>query len=145
MLASFDKTNRRDASLVQCLKTIGMPSDRITYLQDHEATSEAIHEQYMSMLTKSKSGDHLFLYYCGHGTWTDEKTVSFCAYDYDGSNKIGWNTSEMVQLLIDNFKGEHVLIAADCCHSGRFAFSILYAPPPFFFLIMSTTWFKNLP
>ncbi len=42
---SFPKTARRDAELVQLLRTRGVPSTQIVYLQDRMATGRAIRSE----------------------------------------------------------------------------------------------------
>jgi hypothetical protein len=122
MLSEFSQQNRRDKTIVNSLKDLGMLPERISYLADENATGDRILSEFHKMLGRSKPGDCLLIYYCGHGVWDDaEKFVSFCAYDYDGKEggNNHWNTDSIFSDLHSQFKGKQVYMLADCCHSGR--------------------------
>lgn len=110
--------HRRDAQLVQHFKSVGVAEDRITYLQDRQATRHRIQKELTDQLSKTKPGELLVFYFTGHG-FRDRKdhSVHFANYDAaDGDS--AWAVTSIFETLESNFHGSHVLLMADCCYSG---------------------------
>lgn len=110
--------NRRDAQLVQHFKSAGVTDDRISYLQDRQATRDRIQKELVGQLAKTKPGELLIFYFAGHG-FRDHKThtVHFANYDA-GDGDTAWPVKSIFDTLEANFHGSHVLLMVDCCYSG---------------------------
>lgn len=110
--------NRRDAQLVQHFKQAGVTEDRISYLQDRQATRAHIQKEFLGQLAKTKPGELLIFYFTGHG-FRDHKShaVHFANYDADEGDT-AWPVKSIFDTLEANFHGSHVLLMADCCYSG---------------------------
>ncbi|HKP37707.1 MAG TPA: hypothetical protein VJT71_12700 [Pyrinomonadaceae bacterium] len=116
---SFPKANRRDAKLVNFFRGAGVPSTQVTYLQDAQATTRRVRERFSQMLSQTRDGDFLFVYFTGHGYKSDdERTTFFATYDA-GENAFGWSTRSIVSDINSRFHGSRVLLTADCCFSGE--------------------------
>ena len=114
---SFPKTNRRDVQLVDSLTRWGVPAERILYLQDGAATSDAVRKGFARQVARVAPGDTLFFYYAGHG-YRRESDASFWMAPYDANElDTHFGLSEMAKLL-QSFQGARLVLAADCCHSG---------------------------
>jgi len=116
--ASFPKENRRDAQLVRFFRQKGVPSNHVTYLADAEATTARVQSALAKMLDQTSEGDLLFFYYTGHGYQSeDEKTTYFATYDASDDQE-GLSTDAIVRTIAKRFRGDRVILAADCCYSG---------------------------
>ena len=116
---SFPKANRRDAQLVNFFRGEGVPSNQLVYLQDAQATTRRVRERFAQMLSQTREGDFLFVYFTGHGYKSDdERTTFFATYDA-GENANGWSTRSIVSDINWRFHGSRVLLTADCCFSGE--------------------------
>ena len=118
--ASFPKEGRRDAELVDLFRSRGVPAAQIVYLQDEAATGRAIRSELSKMLAKTRPGDLLVLYYCGHGYKDDKGAGYFASYDSDGEAR-GWAMAEIPRAIEAAFKGQRALLLADACYSGVLA------------------------
>jgi uncharacterized caspase-like protein len=115
---SFTKENRRDAQLVRFFKQKGVPSSRLVYLADKQATTSRVQAALATMLAQTGRGDLLFLYFTGHGYQSEDGTKTFFA-TYDASdNHPGWSVDAIVRTIAAKFRGDRVILAADCCYSG---------------------------
>lgn len=114
--SSFPKENRRDASLVNYFKSIGVSPSQIIYLQDKSATSNNIQKSMIDLLKQTNPEDFLFLYYCGHG-YEQGKETFFASYDAS-KNIDGWKVSSIFSTIEEYFNGNKVFLTADCCYSG---------------------------
>lgn len=121
--AAFPKEGRRDAELVELLRTRGVPRDQIVYLHDEMATLRAIRARLSTLLARTRPGDLLILYYCGHGYKGEKGEGYFASYDSDGAAQ-GWAMAEIPRALEAGFKGERVLLLADACYSGVLALDV---------------------
>lgn len=117
----FPQEERRDAELVELFRSAGVPAEQIVYLRDAEATLGAIEERLAEVLSRTREGDLLVLYYCGHG-YTDERgAVHFASYDALTGGVPGWAVAAIFDAVERRFRGSGVLLTADCCHSGALA------------------------
>ena len=115
---SFPKENRRDAQLVRFFRQKGLPSSRLVYLADTQATTARAKAAFSKMLDQTAPGDLLFFYFTGHGYQDDEGTETFFA-TYDASDdRPGWSVDAIVRTINQKFRGDRVVLAADSCHSG---------------------------
>lgn len=110
---------RFDAKLVDFFQAQGVPESQIVYLQDGEATLEAIQESLVEFLSDSSEDELLILYFAGHGDWdSDSNEYYFANYDASDSYDGYWSVSSIVDDIEENFSGSQVLLLADCCYSG---------------------------
>ncbi|MDQ7778777.1 MAG: Tudor-knot domain-containing protein, partial [Planctomycetota bacterium] len=118
---SFPVKARRDAELVEFFKLQNVPAEQIVYLQDKKATAAEIKAALSTLLAKTKEGDLLFLYYCGHGHKPDTASTFFASYDAGDKDVPGWSVSSIVADIERDFKGARAILTADCCYSGTLA------------------------
>jgi hypothetical protein len=115
---SFPKANRRDAQLVRFFRQQGVTANHIVYLADKQATTSHAQNALDKMLTQTAPGDLLFFYFTGHGYQSDDGKKTFFA-TYDASDdRAGWNVDAIVRTIAAKFRGDRVILAADCCYSG---------------------------
>lgn len=82
--SSFPQKNRRDAILLDVLRSKGVPENQIVYLKDSEATAAKIAESFPRFLQQAKAGDTVIGCFCGHGYKSaDNKTAFFATFDAD--------------------------------------------------------------
>ncbi|HEX3654437.1 MAG TPA: Tudor-knot domain-containing protein [Pirellulales bacterium] len=114
-----DQPNRCDRRLVQRFKIAGVPAERIVYLEDRQGTKERIERELLAQLAKSQPGDMFVFYFAGHGT-RDTKThqTYFANYDAGETWASHWAVSSIFDVLDRHFRGDRVIMMADCCHSG---------------------------
>ncbi len=118
MFPSFPQTNRRDAQLAEFFRRQGVPAEQMVYLQDEQATTRRVRNEFSEMLSRTKEGDFLFVYFTGHGYKSDDESQTFFA-TYNASDKVaGWSTESIVSDLNQSFKGSRVFLTADSCYSG---------------------------
>jgi hypothetical protein len=118
---SFPKENRRDALLVKhFIEAKGVPTERIVWLKDNEATQKAIRSALAAQLARTRKGDSIFLYYAGHGSREEPGVTYFVPHDARGGKvaATSWAVPEIIDELEKGFQGESAIVAADCCHSG---------------------------
>ena len=116
---SFPAANRRDAQLADFFRREGVPANQLIYLQDAQATTRRVRQRFAQMLSQTREGDLLFVYFTGHGYKSDdERTTFFATYDA-GENTDGWSTRSIVSDINLRFRGSRVLLTADCCYSGE--------------------------
>jgi hypothetical protein len=118
---SFPKENRRDRELVNFFREQGVPPAQIVYLQDRGATTRRIQNALRSLLSKTKEGDTLFLYYTGHGYKAGNGRAYFASYDANEDENPGWAMDSIPSTVERYFKGERAFLTADCCFSGALA------------------------
>lgn len=116
----FPKDDRRDVRLVQILKEKGVPSSHIMYLQDHSATIGAVHRELPKFLQRASAGDWVIVYFAGHGYKSDNGEAFLATYDAS-EKTLGWRMRSVPEVIDQNFKGSHALIALDNCYSGAMA------------------------
>ncbi|MBD2186086.1 agenet domain-containing protein [Aerosakkonema funiforme] len=111
---------RFDEKLVEFFRAAGLPGKQIIYLQDSEATIEAIQGSLTEVLANTEEGDLFILYFAGHGDWdSDTGEHYFINYDANGSDRDNyWSISSIFDSIENNFNGSKVLLLADCCYSG---------------------------
>lgn len=118
---SFPQENRRDRELVRFFREQGVPSEQIVYLQDRAATTRRIKNELVSLLSKTREGDNLFLYYTGHGYKNENGRAYFASYDANDEDNPGWAVDSIPSTVERYFKGASAFLTADCCFSGALA------------------------
>jgi len=118
---SFPQANRRDAQLADYFRREGVPANQLVFLRDEQATSGRVRNQFSEMLSQTREGDTLFVYFTGHGYKSeDERTTFFATYDASERTS-GWSTRSIVEEINWGFHGSQALLTADCCFSGALA------------------------
>ncbi len=115
---SFPQTNRRDVQLAEFFRREGVPANQLTYLKDAQATTREVRARFSQMLSQTREGDFLFVYFTGHGYKSDDERTTYFA-TYDAGAKSGWSTRSIVTDINSAFRGAGVLLTADCCFSGE--------------------------
>jgi hypothetical protein len=119
MFESFPQQNRRDAQLAEFFRQQGVPPEQMVYLQDEQATTRRVRNEFSNLLARTKEGDLLFVYFTGHGYKSDDERQTYFA-TYNASDKVaGWSTESIISDINQSFHGSRVLLTADCCYSGR--------------------------
>lgn len=118
MFESFPQQNRRDAQLADFFRRQGVPAEQMVYLQDEQATTRRVRNEFSGLLSRTKEGDFLFVYFTGHGYKSDDGRQTFFA-TYNASDTVpGWSTESIISDINWGFRGSRVLLTADCCYSG---------------------------
>ncbi len=125
--SSFPKNIRKDTVLRDTLKARGVPDEQIVYLQDSAAKTAVVEEKFAEFLKKPAPGDWVFVYFEGHGYKTDDGVPYLATYDV-GDNTKGWKFDSVPDVIEQNFKGSHAIIALDNCYSGAMADSVKRKP-----------------
>jgi uncharacterized caspase-like protein len=121
MFESFPQQNRRDAQLADFFRRQGVPPAQMVYLQDEQATTRRVRNEFSNLLARTKEGDLLFVYFTGHGYKSDDERQTFFA-TYNASDKVaGWSTESIICDINQGFHGSRVWLTADCCYSGSLA------------------------
>ena len=118
---SFPQANRRDAQLADYFRREGVPANQLVFLRDEQATIRRVRTEFSEMLSQTREGDSLFVYFTGHGYKSDDERTTFFA-TYDASERTsGWSTRSIIEDINWGFHGAQVLLTADCCFSGALA------------------------
>jgi hypothetical protein len=125
MFGSFPVKNRRDAALVDFFKKNGVPETQVVYLQDKQATQQRIDSAFAVELKKLRPDDLLIVYYCGHGSKSEEGYDVFLAsYDAGDDEVEGWSINSIPGKIKSESKCARVLWLLDCCYSGQAALAL---------------------
>jgi len=125
MFGSFPVKNRRDAALVDFFKQGGVPEAQIVYLQDKQATQQRIDSAFTAELKKLRSDDLLIVYYCGHGSRSENgNDVYLASYDAGDDDVSGWSVNSIPEKIKSESKCARVLWLLDCCYSGQAALAL---------------------
>ncbi|HEX6189097.1 MAG TPA: caspase family protein [Pyrinomonadaceae bacterium] len=114
----FPELNRRDAQLAEFFRGAGVPANQLVFLRDEQATIGRVRTEFAEMLSQTREGDFLFVYFTGHGYKAEDERETLFA-TYDASERVpGWSTRSIVRDINWGFHGSRVLLTADCCYSG---------------------------
>lgn len=118
---SFPQANRRDAQLAEFFRGAGVPANQLVFLRDEQATIRRVRAEFSEMLSQTREGDFLFVYFTGHGYKSEDERETLFA-TYDASERLpGWSTRSIVRDINWGFRGSRVMLTADCCYSGALA------------------------
>lgn len=118
-IGTFPLEGRQDRVLKETLIRRGVPEKNILYLEDQQATKERVLDGLTSLAKLAGPKSTFVFYYAGHGALVDG---SHFFYNYDinhhNLNKTGLSVATLKRILIQHFRGERLLLFADCCFSG---------------------------
>jgi len=119
-LTPYTKENRQDRAFEAQLVADGVPEENIVFLEDSEATRDSIISALQNIVKCSHNT--LIFYYAGHGIRRGNETF-FANYDVNTRQveKTGFSLTELGRILKGSWKGNRLLLFADCCHSGALA------------------------
>lgn len=119
----YTKWNRRDEQLFEYFKAAGVPSKKLVYLADKDATLKNIKQKLNAVLEHSTPRDTLIFYYCGHGDLDKKGNGVYMNYDFD--EKVGGLTAKFIASTVKKrFRGRNALFLGDCCSSGAISSSL---------------------
>ncbi len=118
-LETYPQEGRRDAELVAHLREAG--AQDVVFLADREATKARIEVDFAGLLERSRPGQALVVYYTGHGFREGSGDVGFAPWDAGDEVATTWRVRAIVDAIAARFRGDRVLLLADCCHSGALA------------------------
>ena len=119
-LATYPEKGRVDADMIRAYGRRGVPPDHIVFLKDREATRDTIMTRLAALLAQTADEDTLIFYYAGHGSrdyHDPARPVSFITFDTAKT----WLLKSVLDSIEANFRGQRVLLTADCCYSGGLA------------------------
>jgi hypothetical protein len=120
-LSTYPTADRQDRALYDMLVRRGVPKSQIELLLDEQATLTAMRRAVLKAAARARDGDTLIFYYAGHGT-SENGNACLMNYDVDTSRSdTTFTGGDLVKILAAEFKGDHVLLFADCCYSGALA------------------------
>lgn len=138
-LESFSTKNRRDRKLVNFFLKAGVPQEKICYLANQNATLQGVMAAVKEQAAAAGPGETLIFYYCGHGWLDDDNKYGYLAnYDAGDTNESWLSVNEIVQQLRKNFKGDQLIVLADCCCSGALAEAMKAANPSFKYAVLTS-------
>lgn len=114
-IPAFPSENRQDFAFEQALIIRGIPEENIELLLDEKATWSGIKNAFRRVGERAQEGDTLLFYYAGHGK-DSAKGVRFA--EYDAKLGGGFPLPVLGELITQTFRGEKILLFADCCFSG---------------------------
>jgi hypothetical protein len=109
-------------SATQMAQAMQVPASNTRYLQDEQATGDAIRRALRELGERTREGDRVFIHYSGHGTRFNDVSAGGCveallAHDGGASGTI--TNREMAQLLQPlTRKTDKLFVMYDACHSG---------------------------
>lgn len=139
--SSFPQKNRRDKVLLDVWRTRGVPESQILYLQDKAATTAKIQSEFEKFLSQTKTGDTLFVYYCGHGYKIENVETLLASYDANSTK--GWKVNEIPDTINRFFKGENAVIMLDNCYSGAMAEAVKARNSEISYAVLASSHFNS--
>ena len=136
-----------DVALMRSLLTsrFSIPAADITILQNDQATHSKIRSAFAALTARIKSGDTVYIYYSGHGSYVPDKTVqsgqleTWVTYGARSKKNAGVDDFDVLSKEIAGWlapiyeKSKAVVFVSDSCHSAtvsRGATGGVRAAPP---------------
>lgn len=119
-IGSFSKKERKDEELYNLLIAREVPRQNIILLLDSKATGSNMEKSIRDISGKAPPGSTFLFYYAGHGIRESDNSTYFANYDMI-SGKAGttaFDMSKIARILKESFRGDFVILLADCCYSG---------------------------
>ena len=119
---SLPGTKLDKESATQMATAMQVPASNIRYLQDEQATGNAIRQALQELTDRVQDGDRVFIHYSGHGTRYNDPAAGGCVealLAYEGGPSSVITNHEMADLLktITN-RTDKLFVMYDACHSG---------------------------
>jgi hypothetical protein len=108
---SFSDRHRKDEELARLIESRGA-KERVTTLLDGQATGKAVLQALAEAADASEPDATLVFYYAGHGDRDKQGAIRFLGYDER------FSLADVEATIRKSFKGESVVLLADCCFSG---------------------------
>jgi hypothetical protein len=109
-------------SATQMAGAMQVPRSNITYLQDEQATGDAIRRAVRELDERVQPGDRVFIHFSGHGTRYNDPAAGGCVealLAHDGGLPGTITNREMAQMLSSvTAKTDKLFVMYDACHSG---------------------------
>lgn len=109
-------------SATQMARAMQVPAANITYLQDEQATGDAIRRALAELNARVEDGDRVFIHYSGHGTRFNDPAAGGCVealLAHDGGQNGTITNRQMADLLKPmTGKTDKLFVMYDACHSG---------------------------
>ncbi len=116
-LSSFPKENRRDQALYDRLRAMGVPAAHMKLLLDEQATEAAMEAAVETVARAAAARSTFIFYYAGHG-YPASRGICLANYDAGVNGREGFFVDRITTLVKQHYRGDRVLLFADCCHSG---------------------------
>ena len=119
-LSPFSVELRKDKELFDIFSKSPVNKDSFALILDEKGTLKEIRQALKSLAEQSSSGETFIFYYAGHGIRGDGGKTYFANYDIVSASpkESGFCLDELISILGDTFKGNRVILLADCCYSG---------------------------
>ena len=117
-IRSFSTDGRQDRALHDALIDLGVEPANMILLLDGAATAAGIRRGIERACQRSTDRSTLVVYYAGHGARTPNGLVLLASDASSQAGTGGVNANDMARTIGSNFKGQRVLLFADCCFSG---------------------------
>lgn len=109
-------------SATQMARAMQVPADRIRYLQDEQATGDAIRGALRDLAHRVEDGDRVFIHFSGHGTRYRDPSAGACVealLAHEGGASGTLTNAEIARLLEPiTRKTDKLMVIYDACHSG---------------------------
>ncbi len=109
---------RRDTTLLDAFRALGVPDGNIVFLADSAATLETTEEQMAAHFGQAGPDDLAIFYFTGYSSH-DGSEASFVLTDEH------WPVRRIFALIEQHFTGSQALLLADTAHSGALAAEML--------------------
>jgi hypothetical protein len=115
-LSDMGTEDRRDQTLCDTFVECGVPKEQVTFIKGKDAILANVKKAFSALLKKTKKGDFLIIFFDGHGVAPRGKG-RFALYNARGRTGY-WDVTDVFKDVEKQFKGDHILMMADCCHAG---------------------------
>ncbi len=112
-------TRHDKVSATQMAQSMQVPPANIAYLQDGQATGQAIRKALSDLDTRTMPGDRVFIHYSGHGTRYNDAAAGGCVealLSYDSDTITNREIADLLRPITT--KTDKLFVMYDACHSG---------------------------
>jgi Caspase domain len=115
-----DPVGHRDAVLHTFFKKAGIPDAQNVHFRDDEGDRDSLLAFLPDFLADSDEDTLFIFHYSGHGDVVADTSLEYDLY-FCHPESDSLTLQDLYESIEDNFNGYHVLLMADCCHSGNIA------------------------